>query len=69
MEQSSTTLVWVTPRDVARAKAIVYQYDDKDFSLTDATSFAVMERLTIPQALSFDRNFVQYGISVLSAQG
>ena len=69
MEHSSTTLVWVTPRDVERAKAIIYQYDDKDFSLTAATSFGVMERLTIPQAFSFDRNFVQYGISVLSAQG
>src|SRR5919109_5212056 len=39
MEQSPTTLIWVTPRDVHRAKAIVYQYDDKDFSLTDAASF------------------------------
>jgi uncharacterized protein len=48
MEQSRTTLVWVTPTDVQNAKAIISQYDDKDFSLTDATSFAVMERLRIP---------------------
>jgi uncharacterized protein len=45
MEYSPTTLAWVTPADVHRAKAIIYQYDDKDFSLTDATSFAVMERI------------------------
>ena len=36
MEHSPTTLMWVTPADVQRAKAIIYQYDDKDFSLTDA---------------------------------
>jgi uncharacterized protein len=69
MEQSPTTLVWVTPADVQRAKAIIYQYDDKDFSLTDATSFAVMERIRVPSAFTFDRHFAQYGFTVLSAQG
>jgi predicted nucleic acid-binding protein len=69
MEQSPTTLIWVTPRDVERAKAIIYQYTDKDFSLTDAASFAVMERLRIPTAFSFDRHFAQYGLTVLSAHG
>jgi predicted nucleic acid-binding protein len=68
MEQSPTTLIWATPRDVHRAKAIIYQYEDKDFSLTDATSFAVMERLRIPSAFTFDRHFAQYGLTVLSAQ-
>ena len=67
MEHSPTTLVWVTPRDVHRAKAIIYQYDDKDFSLTDAASFAVMERLRLPTAFSFDRHFAHYGLTVLSA--
>ncbi len=68
MEQSPTTMVWVTPADVQRAKAIIYQYDDKDFSLTDATSFAVMERLRLPAAFTFDRHFAQYGFTVLVAQ-
>ena len=68
MEHSPTTLVWVTPRDVERAKAIIYQYDDKDFSLTDAASFAVMERLRIASAFTFDRHFAQYGFTVLSVQ-
>src|SRR5918911_2768675 len=67
MEHSPTTLVWVTPRDVQRARAIIYQYTDKDFSLTDAASFAVMERLRIPAAFTFDRHFAQYGLTVLSA--
>ena len=69
MEHSPTTLLWVTPRDVERARAIIYQYDDKDFSLTDAASFAVMERLRIPAAFTFDRHFAQYGLTVLSAHG
>ncbi len=68
MEHSPTTMVWVTPADVQRAKAIIYQYDDKDFSLTDAASFAVMERLRLPAAFTFDRHFAQYGFTVLVAQ-
>jgi predicted nucleic acid-binding protein len=68
MEHSPTTLIWVTPRDIERAKAIISQYTDKDFSLTDAASFAVMERLRIPAAFTFDRHFAQYGFSVLAPQ-
>jgi uncharacterized protein len=67
MDESPTTLVWVTPADVRRAKAIIYQYTDKDFSLTDAISFAVMERLDIHLAFTFDRDFAQYGLTVLTA--
>lgn len=67
IEQSTTTLAWVTPTDVQRAKAIIYQYDDKDFSLTDATSFAVMERLRISYAFAFDKHFSQYGLAVLDS--
>jgi predicted nucleic acid-binding protein len=68
MEHSPTTVVWMTPADVQRAKAIISQYDDKDFSLTDATSFAMMERVRLPSAFTFDRHFAQYGLTVLSAQ-
>jgi hypothetical protein len=34
----------------------------KDFPLTDATSFVVMERLRIPYAFTFERHFVQCGL-------
>jgi predicted nucleic acid-binding protein len=67
LEQSTTTLVWATPADVQHAKAIISQYDDKDFSLTDAISFVVMERLRIQYAFTFDRHFTQYGLTVLTA--
>ena len=50
---------------VARGQQIIFQYSDKDFSLTDATSFAVMERLRIGTAFSYDRHFAQYGFALL----
>lgn len=61
LDRGSATIERVSRADEDRARAIIRQYDDKDFSLTDATSFAVMERLQITQAFCFDRNFSQYG--------
>ncbi len=63
---SSTTIVRISVADEYKALQILNQYDDKDFSLTDATSFAVMERLRIPYAFTFDRDFAQYGLTVLA---
>lgn len=47
-------------------KEILRTYDDKEFFLVDALSFAVIERLRIPVAFAFDRHFVQYGLTVLT---
>src|SRR3954464_2903166 len=47
IDASPTVLIRVTVEDEQRARAIIAQYRDKDFSLTDATSFAIMERLGI----------------------
>lgn len=66
IDQSPTTIVRVAGSDESRAREILRQYDDKNFSLTDTTSFAVMKRLNIPYAFTFDRNFIQYRIAVLS---
>jgi predicted nucleic acid-binding protein len=49
------------PADEQRAKEILARYRDKDFSLCDAISFAVMRRLGVRTAFSFDRHFQQYG--------
>ncbi len=65
MDASRTTIVRVRASDEARAKQIIYQYTDKDFSFTDAISFAVMERLGIAWAFTFDRHFAQYGFTQL----
>ncbi len=67
MQESHTVIVRVRASDEARAKHILFQYADKDFSFADAISFAVMERLGIRLAFTFDRDFAQYGFTVLTA--
>ncbi len=67
MHESNTVVIRVRSSDEARAKQILFQYTDKDFSFADATSFAVMERLDIRLAFTFDRDFAQYGFTVLTA--
>ncbi|MGI8551393.1 MAG: type II toxin-antitoxin system VapC family toxin [Dehalococcoidia bacterium] len=61
IRKSTTTIVRVAIRDEIRAEAIIFHQNDKRFSFTDATRFAVMERLHIAQALTSDRNFAQHG--------
>jgi predicted nucleic acid-binding protein len=61
------TVIRVSVADEARVREIIRQYRDKDFSLTDATSFAVIERLGIRYAFTLDHNFTQYGFIVLPA--
>ena len=68
MEQTNVRIVVVNAGDLRRAHAIIRQYDDKDFSLTDATSFAVMERLGIRYVFTFDRDFSQFGLTPLTVQ-
>ena len=67
LETSATEVVWVQPADVARAQTIIYRYSDKQFSLTDATSFVLMERHRIGTALATDHNFAQYGFQLLGS--
>lgn len=40
------------------------KYDDKLFSFTDCTSFAIMQALKIDTAFAFDRHFMQMGFKV-----
>jgi len=56
----------ITPEDEEKAREIIRRYTDKSFSYTDATSFAVMERLGIKEAFAFDPHFRQYGLKLLS---
>ena len=44
---------------------VFVRYDDKDFSFTDCTSFAIMRHLGLINALAFDHNFEQAGFVVL----
>jgi predicted nucleic acid-binding protein len=47
--------------DEEKAIALVRAHQDKDYSLCDALSFTVMERLRIREAIAFDRHFRAYG--------
>jgi predicted nucleic acid-binding protein len=53
----------VSPEDEDTAAGIIYAQVDKRYSFTDATSFAVMQRLRLRAALHFDRHFTQFGIA------
>lgn len=65
IDRSTTRIVRVSEGDETRARDILSKYNDKDFSFTDAASFAVMERLRMSQAFSFDRDFAQYGFTTV----
>ncbi|MGH2614436.1 MAG: type II toxin-antitoxin system VapC family toxin [Thermomicrobiales bacterium] len=65
IDASYTTIVRVRWSDEERARGIIFAQEDKDYTLTDATSFAVMERLHIGTAFTFDRHFAQFGFAVL----
>jgi len=57
---------YVSPADEEDARQILQNYDDKEFSYVDATTFTVMERLQIKTALTLDSDFEQYGFQVLN---
>jgi len=65
VDNSEATFVRVSTADERRAREIIAIHDDKDYSLTDATRFAVMGRLRIGAAFTFDRHFARYGFAVI----
>jgi len=47
--------------DEGAAIKLVRTHQDKSYSLCDALSFVVMERLRIDEVIAFDRHFREYG--------
>lgn len=56
-ESSLLSLIRVEEEDERQAWEIFAKYKDQDFSYTDCTSFAVMNRVGIDTAFAFDRHF------------
>jgi uncharacterized protein len=57
--QELSGLIQLTDEDKGRAWGIFRSHSDKRWSFTDCTSFALMQRLGISNAFSFDRHFSQ----------
>ena len=55
------TVQRVRPDEEDRAREILVRYADKDWSLCDALSFAVIDRRGVGAAFSFDRHFARFG--------
>ena len=53
-------IVTVTAADLEAAWRIVQGFSDQDFSVTDCTSFAIMERQGIEDVFAFDAHFLVY---------
>lgn len=67
--RESQTVERARVEDESRAEEILNRYDDEAFSLADAISFAVRERLGVRVAFSLDRHFAQFGWEVVPIVG
>jgi predicted nucleic acid-binding protein len=56
---------WVGMARAEKAREMFFHHCDKDYSLTDCTSFVVMKELKLKQALTTDKHFAQAGFQVL----
>jgi predicted nucleic acid-binding protein len=61
IERDKYQIERVNELDESAAAALVRAHEDKTYSLCDAMSFVVMERLNITDAIAFDRHFAEYG--------
>ena len=59
--RATLPVVRPTSDDEDRAKEIIATHTDKDWSLCDTMSFAVMDARRVRTAFSFDHHFQQYG--------
>lgn len=63
-------VVRALPGEEQRAKEILARHTDKDWTLCDAISFAVLDARRVRRAFSFDHHFRQYGrVEVVGLRG
>lgn len=61
IQRGLCTVVYLMHDDEQSAIATLRDHQDKMYSLCDALSFVIMERLGITEAIAFDRHFREYG--------
>ncbi len=61
IEDGLCTVVRVEAGDESKAIALLRGHADKEYSFCDASSFVLMERLGLQEAVAFDRDFQIYG--------
>ncbi len=60
LREARFPIVTLEATDLEAAWRIVQAFPDQDFSLTDCTSFALMERLGVDDVFAFDAHFLVY---------
>jgi predicted nucleic acid-binding protein len=58
---ASLPVVRVLPNEEQHAREILARHGDKDWTLCDAMSFAVLDARGVRRAFTFDHHFQQYG--------
>jgi predicted nucleic acid-binding protein len=61
----SVTIVAQTNLLFTKALELYLQRQDKEWSLTDCSSFVIMRELRITEALAYDRHFQQAGFMII----
>ncbi|MBI4397683.1 MAG: PIN domain-containing protein [Candidatus Omnitrophica bacterium] len=59
-------IITVCPDYLKPSWELYQKYDDKKFSFTDVTSFAIIKGLNIKKAFSFDSDFTKVGIELIN---
>ncbi|MFY9717442.1 MAG: type II toxin-antitoxin system VapC family toxin [Thermoplasmata archaeon] len=62
-EGNGVGLFWVEPVHHREAVELMASHSDKQWSVTDCSSFVIMRSLGIRDAFSFDQDFVQAGFT------
>jgi hypothetical protein len=64
-ESSSIEVMWVTPKIEKAAWSLFKERQDRDFSLTDCTSFIIMKLRDVNHSFTYDNHFSQMGFKVV----
>lgn len=64
IDASHTRIIRASEDDEVVARSIIQQYSGHGYSLTDAISFAVMDRQGMRRAFTFDDHFRRFGITI-----